>query len=385
MCPFYTPNPLRGGAASFVPQVRDFGGHVEGRRCGTPRTDAGQGDQPCEALSQRITAFTRHPWRYDTDIHTFEHSNKSMDFSIVTPSFKQLDYLACCIASVADQEEVSVEHIVQDAGSPGIEEFAEKTAERLLRQYGGERVKTLEPYELVHLRTSRGYSLRIFKEKDEGMYDAINKGMKKGTGKVRAYLNCDEQYLSGALDVVQEFLKNRLNVEVVLGDVVIVGTDGEAICHRKMVKPGLAHTWTCHFAALTAGIFFRENLLHEGLLFDTSYRVASDAEWFVRVLRSGKKIEPLQTNTSTFMESGENLGLSPTAKEERERLDASAPLFFSKLKILWVIVHRIKKLISGAHKSDDVAYEIYLPKGDKRKAFTAKRLRTTWPGRMLNF
>ena len=310
---------------------------------------------------------------------------KQLDFTIVTPSFKQLDYLACCISSIADQTGVKVEHIVQDAGSPGIEEFAEMTAQRLLGKYGGERVTKLEVFELLHFRTTHGYNLRIFKEKDEGMYDAINKGMKKGTGKVRAYLNCDEQYLLGALKVVQKFLTNRINVEVVLGDVIVLGTDGEAICHRKMVKPGLAHTWTCHFGALTAGIFFRENLLHEGLLFDTSYRVASDAEWFVRVLRSGKKIEPLRKTTSTFMESGENLGLSLKAKEERERLDASAPSFFSKLRILWVIVHRFKKLISGAHRSDDVAYGIYIPKNEGRNSFKAANLRTTWPGRILNF
>jgi len=57
---------------------------------------------------------------------------KQPDFTIITPSFKQLDYLGCCVASVADQEGVTVEHIVQDAGSPGIEEFAEKVSERLL-------------------------------------------------------------------------------------------------------------------------------------------------------------------------------------------------------------------------------------------------------------
>jgi glycosyltransferase involved in cell wall biosynthesis len=308
-----------------------------------------------------------------------------MDFTIVTPSFKQLDYLGCCIASVADQEGVKVEHIVQDAGSPGIEGFAEKTAERLLGKYGGERVTNLEAFELLHLRTLNGYSLRIFKEKDSGMYDAVNKGLKKGTGRVCAYLNCDEQYLQGALKAVQEFFENRINVEVVLGDVIVVGTDGEAICHRKMVKPGLAHTWTCHFGALTAGIFFRENLLHEGLLFDTSYRVASDAEWFVRVLRSGKKIEPLRKATSTFMESGENLGLSSNAKEERARLDASAPLCLRKLRPLWVLVHRARRLFLGAHRSEDVSYGIYLPKQSERKAYYSKRLRTTWPGRISNF
>jgi len=123
----------------------------------------------------------------------------------------------------------------------------------------------------------------------------------------------------------------------------------------------------------------------EGLLFDTSYRVASDAEWFVRVLRSGKKVQPLRKSTSTFMESGENLGLSSTAKEERERLDASAPLYFRVLRPVWVLAHRARRLWSGAHQSEDVAYEIYLRKESGRKAFTAKRLRTTWPGRLFNF
>jgi len=307
---------------------------------------------------------------------------KQPDFTIVTPSFKQLDYLACCIASVADQERVTVEHIVQDAGSPGIEEFAKKMGEQLLKQYGGEQVSNLEKFELLHIRTAHGYTLRIFKEKDDGMYDAINKGLKKGTGKVRAYLNCDEQYLPGALKLVREFFKDRINAEVVLGDVIIVGTNGEGICHRKMVKPGLAHTWTCHFGALTAGIFFRDKLLNEGLLFDTSYRAASDAEWFVRVLRSKKRIEALRKTTSTFMESGENLGLSSTAKEERERLDSSAPLYFRVLRPAWVLLHRARRLWSGAHQSEDVAYEIYLPKESGRKVFHAKRLRTTWPGRM---
>jgi glycosyltransferase involved in cell wall biosynthesis len=305
-----------------------------------------------------------------------------MDFTIVTPSFRQLDYLSCCIASVADQEGVKVEHIVQDAGSPGIHEFAEQTAEQLLKRHGGERASNLQAFELLRLQTSRGYTLRIFEEPDAGMYDAINRGLKKGTGKVCAYLNCDEQYLPGALEVVWGFLKSRFDVEVVLGDVIIVGTDGQAICHRKTVKPGLAHTWTCHFGALTAGIFFRKKLVNEGLLFDTSYRAVSDAEWFVRVLQSGMNVHPLRKTTSTFMESGENLGLSPTAKEERARLDASAPLYFRVFRLAWVLLHRARRLWSGAHRSEDVAYEIYLPKEEGRKLFHAARLRTTWKGRL---
>ncbi len=40
-----------------------------------------------------------------------------MKFSIVTPSFRNSDWLKLCVASVADQAGVEVEHIVQDAES----------------------------------------------------------------------------------------------------------------------------------------------------------------------------------------------------------------------------------------------------------------------------
>ena len=50
-----------------------------------------------------------------------------MRFTIVTPSYGQLDWLELCIASVADQHGVdAIEHIVCDAGSEGIEEFARR-------------------------------------------------------------------------------------------------------------------------------------------------------------------------------------------------------------------------------------------------------------------
>jgi glycosyltransferase involved in cell wall biosynthesis len=290
---------------------------------------------------------------------------KQPDFTIITPSFGQLDHLACCIASVADQEGVEVEHIVQDGGTKGFADFAKRMAQQWPNRNGYQRI--------------------MVSEQDGGMYDAINRGLKRAKGKVCAYLNCDEQYLPGVLPMIWASFQKNPSVDVVLGDVIIVGKDGEPVCHRKMVKPGLAHTWTCHFGALTAGIFFREKLVNEGLLFDTSYRVASDAEWFVRVLQSGKKVQPLRRTTSTFMESGENLGLSSAAKEERERLDASAPLYFRVLRPVWVLMHRLRRLWTGAHRSEDVAYGIYLPKQSARKVFTAKRLRTTWPGRIFNF
>ena len=88
-----------------------------------------------------------------------------------------LEWLKLCAASVADQHGVTFEHIVQDGGTgPALDEWA-----------------------------STRPSLRCFHERDQGMYDAINRGIRRATGEIFAYLNCDEQYLPGALRRVQQF------------------------------------------------------------------------------------------------------------------------------------------------------------------------------------
>src|SRR5882724_5931627 len=101
-----------------------------------------------------------------------------MQFSIITPSFRNSEWLKLCIPSVADQA-VELEHIVQDAGSDdGTLDWLTKDA----------RVKA-------------------FVEEDKGMYDAVNRGLRRAQGQILAYINCDEQYLPGALRTVWDFFE----------------------------------------------------------------------------------------------------------------------------------------------------------------------------------
>src|SRR5438309_2226871 len=177
----------------------------------------------------------------------------SMTFSIITPSFQNSEWLKLCIASVADQG-VNSEHIVQDAGSDdGTQDWLRKDP----------RVKA-------------------FIEKDGGMYDAINRGLRRSTGEILAYLNCDEQYLPGALAVVEEFFKNNPRVDMVFGDVIMVDADGRYLCHRKTQPPLLYHTWTCHLSTLSCAMFFRRRVIEpRGFFFNTEYQCGGDGEWMV--------------------------------------------------------------------------------------------------------
>jgi len=89
-----------------------------------------------------------------------------------------------------------VEHIIQDGGTPGIEDFAREVGAEFFRDgklVFGSRLSAFGP---------RRYRLAIYSEADAGMYDAINRGISKMEGDLWAWINRDEQYLPGTLDYV---------------------------------------------------------------------------------------------------------------------------------------------------------------------------------------
>ncbi len=107
-----------------------------------------------------------------------------MKFTVVTPSFEQLDWLELYLASVADQlgaaeGKLLVEHIVCDGGSEGIEKFKQRM--------------------LARFPETPSYRLEFVIGPDAGMYDAINKGLRRASGDICSYLNCDEQLLPGGV------------------------------------------------------------------------------------------------------------------------------------------------------------------------------------------
>ncbi len=65
------------------------------------------------------------------------------------------------------------------------------------------------------------------------MYDAINRGLRRAGGDILAYLNCDEQYLPRALQAVRGFFEQHPACEMVFGDVVMVGPQGEYLTIAK--------------------------------------------------------------------------------------------------------------------------------------------------------
>ncbi len=254
-----------------------------------------------------------------------------MKFSIITPSFRNSEWLKLCVASVADQG-VALEHIVQDAGSD------DGTLDWLPRDL---RVTT-------------------FVEKDAGMYDAINRGLRRASGDVLAYLNCDEQYLPGALAAVEEFFHAHPEVEMVFGDAVIVNAEGDYLFHRKMLRPLLWHTWTCQLSTLTCGTFFRRSVIERrAAFFDLKWRYISDADWMRRLIEERVPMAVLGRFTSVFTHTGQNASTDEKTLAELNAFRRTAPPLARALRPLVVAHHRARRWLGGTYSQAPFDFSLH--------------------------
>ena len=277
-----------------------------------------------------------------------------MTFSIITPSFRNSDWLKLCVASVADQG-VDLEHIVQDAGSDD---------------------GTLDW--LQHDRR-----VKVFVEKDEGMYDAINRGLRRASGEILAYLNCDEQYLPGALSRVGAFFRAHPLVDVLFADAVIVNPESGYLFHRSIQVPQRWHTWIFPLSTLTCATFFRRQVITEQqLFFDTRWRIIGDQEWVFRLLQRGLSLAALHEFTSAFTLTGSNLSRDELVKRESAEYQTTVPLWLKAVSPLVLLHHRLRKLLSGAYSQKPFAYSIYTRRSlDQRVTFDVAKPTGRWSWR----
>lgn len=277
-----------------------------------------------------------------------------MKFSIITPSFRNSAWLKLCIPSVADQSGIELEHIVQDSCSD------DDTKNWLAND---PRVKA-------------------FIEKDSGMYDAVNRGFRRAKGDFLAYINCDEQYLPGALKKVADFFDAHPQVDTVLTDSIVIDSDGNYICHRPSLVPRKNSMWV-RFPVLTCGIFIRRSVIERGLLFDTRWRDLGDYWWMREMVLRGVRMAVLPELTSVFTDTGDNMNLKANAARERREKQQMTPAWIRLVQPYWVLEWRMRLALRGGVRKRPFDYSIYTAASpDRRVTFRANRPTTIWKGRL---
>jgi glycosyltransferase involved in cell wall biosynthesis len=132
--------------------------------------------------------------------------------------------------------------------------------------------------------------MRWISEKDKGMYDGINKGIKMATGDVVGIINSDDFYHRvDIFDIVNKAFEENKDVQAIYGDVRFVHPDNLDKTVRyyscKHWKP-----WRFRFGFMPAHPTFftyKENFEKYGY-YQYDYHIAADYELLIRFLSSNK-------------------------------------------------------------------------------------------------
>lgn len=182
-----------------------------------------------------------------------------MKISLITVTHNSASVISTCLESVDRQVYQPYEHLIIDGAS------------------------TDETISTVHSHLSG--TRTIISEPDQGIYDAMNKGVKKATGDIVGFLNSDDYYVNeNILYRVVEAFKDGA-IDACYGDLCYVSRNNTNKIIRywksSIFKPG---AFSKGWAPPHPTFFVRRSIFEKYGHFDLSLSIASDVELMMRFL-----------------------------------------------------------------------------------------------------
>lgn len=176
--------------------------------------------------------------------------------SVVTATFNALDGLKTTVRSVAEQTSGSVEHIIIDGGSSdGTQAYLESLGDRV----------------------------RWISEPDDGIADAMNKGIAMARGEYVLVLQAEDTFANeGSLGLAA---KELVQGEDIVAFPVLIAENDRSM--RLLAPRGSGFLARFQMTLPHQGVFCRRNLFARIGLFNADYRIAMDYEFFLRAQKTG--------------------------------------------------------------------------------------------------
>ena len=181
--------------------------------------------------------------------------------SIITITFNASETLPFTMESIAGQTFTDFEHIIVDGASKD---------------------------ETIMIGRRMGTpNLRIFSEHDDGLYDAMNKGIKLARGRYIIFLNSgDKFHAEDTLKAYAEAIESK-DPDIIYGDTDIVDIEGNRIGPRHLSAPEILT-----FDSFSNGML----ICHQAFmvkrdiapLYDTDYRFSADYDWCIRCIKASR-------------------------------------------------------------------------------------------------
>lgn len=186
----------------------------------------------------------------------------SLRISVITAVFNGARTIAEAVESVRDQLQADVEHVVMDAGS------TDGT------------IEILESY--------RSSIAHLSSEPDKGIYDGLNKGIRRATGDVIGFMHSDDMFASrSALQRVARAFEDPA-VDAVYGDLLYVHRSDPSRVIRYWKAGGYQRARLLHGWMPPHPTFYVRRGVYERFGdFDTRFRISADYENMLRILWGG--------------------------------------------------------------------------------------------------
>jgi glycosyltransferase involved in cell wall biosynthesis len=179
--------------------------------------------------------------------------------SIITVCYNSKATISAAIQSVIDQDYKNIEYVIIDGGS------TDGTLD-IIRCY------------------ENNVSVMV-SEKDDGIYDAMNKGLRMSTGSIIGILNSDDFFPKSDVisKVVESFSESK--TDIIFGNVVFVEQDNIFKKVRK-INPNNFKPWKLRFGWMPPHpATFIKRTIYDGFgIYNKNYKSGADYEFFVRVL-----------------------------------------------------------------------------------------------------
>ena len=186
-----------------------------------------------------------------------------MKVSIITVAFNSAATIAHCMQSELDQSYSNIEYIVVDG-------LSKDNTLNIVREF--------EPL--------FAGKMRWISENDNGIYDAMNKGLHMATGDVVGILNSDDFFTDNDVieKVAQAFTDDK--IDAVYGDVHFVRETNLSRCVRYYSSAGF-RPWWLRFGIMPAhpSFYARKEVFQKAGLYKTDYKIGGDFEMMVRLFK----------------------------------------------------------------------------------------------------
>lgn len=160
-------------------------------------------------------------------------------------------------------------------------------------------------------------ALRIISEKDNGIYDAMNKGIQLASGDYLIFLNAGDEFYSS--DTIKSVFSNHAHADFYYGNTAIVNERGEIVGDRRLTPPETMNWRSLQYGMCVShqSIFVRREIC---LSYDLNYRISADVDWTIRMLKLSRSIINTHGYIARFLIGGVSTVKRKSALMERFRI-----------------------------------------------------------------